>query len=437
MYVHSYLRALMRASAIGFGLIALSTSASAQEHQHGAPEPAHQHEGEPGEISMTREGSGTSWLPDETPMYALHRQSNGWTLMLHANAFLQYLKETGDRGSDQFGSINWVMGMAERNIGSGQLMLRGMMSAEPWSIRGCGYPDLLATGEECDGEAIHDRQHPHDLFMELAAQYTRPVGGGVRLQLYGGPVGEPALGPVAFMHRVSGLPNPLAPITHHWFDSTHITYGVATAGVFSAKWKAEASVFNGREPDDDRTDFDFAAMDSWSARLWLMPTSRWAFQVSGGHLAEAEAGHVGSPRVDVDRITASATYHRTTLENTFWATTIGWGRNAESGEATNALLVESGVTLRDRDAIYGRFEWAEKSGHDLAVDPEHEIFNVAKVQAGYTRYLPVWKGWSPGVGVAVSGGIVPRSLEPAYGNRFNSGFAVYLTLRPGAHQMGS
>jgi hypothetical protein len=437
MYVHSYLRALMRASVIGVVLTALSTSVTAQEHQHGAPEPVHQHEGEPGEISMTRDGSGTSWLPDETPMYALHRQSTGWMLMLHANAFLQYLKETGDRGSDQVGSINWAMGMAERNVGSGQLMLRGMVSAEPWSIRGCGYPDLLATGEECEGQAIHDRQHPHDLFMELAAQYTRPIGRGVRLQLYGGPVGEPALGPVAFMHRMSGLPNPLAPITHHWFDSTHITYGVATAGVFSSKWKAEGSVFNGREPDADRTNFDFGAMDSWSARLWLMPTSRWSLQVSGGHLAEAEAGHVTGPRVDVDRITASATYHRTTLENTFWATTIGWGRNAESGEATNALLVESGVTLRDRDAVYGRFEWAQKSGHDLEVAPEHEMFNVAKVQGGYTRYLPAWKGWSPGVGLAVSGGIVPRSLESTYGSRFNSGFALYLTLRPGAHQMGS
>ena len=437
MYVHSYLRALARATLIALGVFALSTSVFAQEHQHGAPEPAHQHEGEPGEVSMTRDGSGTSWLPDETPMYALHGQSNDWMLMLHANSFLQYLKETGDRGSDQVGSINWVMGMAQRKVGSGQFMLRGMMSAEPWSIRGCGYPDLLATGEECEGEAIHDRQHPHDLFMELAAQYTRPVGRGVRLQLYGGPVGEPALGPVAFMHRVSGLPNPLAPITHHWFDSTHITYGVATAGVFSTKWKAETSVFNGREPDADRTNFDFAAMDSWSARLWLMPTSQWAFQVSGGHLAEAEAGHAGGPRVDVDRITASATYHRTTLENTFWATTVGWGRNLENGEATNAFLVESGVTLRDRDAVYGRFEWAQKSGHDLAVEPEHDIFHVAKVQDGYTRYLPPWKGWSPGVGMAVSGGIVPRSLEPTYGGRFNSGFAVYLTLRPGAHQMGS
>jgi len=385
-----------------------------------------------GGIPMTRDGSGTSWLPDETPMYALHRQSNGWMLMLHANGFLQYLKETGDRGSDQFGSINWIMGMAQRKAAGGQLMLRGMVSAEPATIGGCGYPNLLATGEECKGAAIHDRQHPHDLFMELAAQYTRPIGHGLQVQVYGGPAGEPALGPVAFMHRISAVSNPLAPMTHHWFDSTHITYGVATGGIFSGKWKAEASLFNGREPDEVRTDFDFAAMDSWSARFWFLPTSHLAFQVSGGHLKQAEAGHDGGARHDVDRITASATFHRTTLENTFWATTIGWGRNQEPDDATNALLVETSVTLRDRDAFYGRFEWGQKSGHDLVVDPEDEIFHVAKAQGGYTRYFPTWKGWSPGVGASITSGIVPASLKPVYGGRFNPGVSVYVTLRPGA-----
>jgi hypothetical protein len=237
------------------------------------------------------------------------------------------------------------------------------------------------------------------------------------------------------MHRVSALPNALAPITHHWFDSTHITYGVATAGVYASKWKAEASLFNGREPDGTRTNFDFAAMDSWSGRVWFLPSSHWALQLSGGRLREAEAGHAGERGIDVDRLTASATYHRTTLENTFWASTIGWGRNAErGGAATNALLVESSVTMHDRDAVYGRFEWSEKSGHDLAV-AQQDVFTVGKVQGGYTRYASGWKGLVPGVGAAVSIGIVPRALEPVYGRRFNSGVNVYLTLRLAALQM--
>ena len=425
----------LQTSTVLFGcltlMLALPSSAQEPAHQHPQTSPAHQHDAAAGTISMARDGSGTSWLPDETPMYAFHRQQNSWMLTFHSNVFLQYLKEAGERGSDQAGSINWFMGMAQRPAGAGQLMLRGMVSAEPWTIRGCGYPDLLATGEACNGEAIHDRQHQHDLFMELAAQYTRPIAGGIRLQLYGAPVGEPALGPVAFMHRISGLPNALAPITHHWFDSTHITYGVVTAGLLSPRWKAETSIFNGREPDEHRKDFDVAAMDSWSARLWFLPTQRWALQVSGGHLNEAEQGHDGGPRVDVRRLTASATYHRPIREDSLWAITAAWGRNTESGESTNAMLVESSVTLRERHTVFGRFEWSDKSGHDLVVQPEHEVFTVAKLQGGYTRYFRNWRGWTPGLGAAISSAIVPRSLEPVYGSRLNPGVAVYATVRPG------
>jgi hypothetical protein len=449
MYAHSRSGATALAIVLGIyvaaGSCRLLAQAPAPQSAQGGQQPdatqpaapaEHQHDmaAMAGGIPATRDGSGTSWLPDQTPIYAIHRPAGAWMVMLHANAFLQYLHESGERGSEQAGSINWLMAMAQRTAGGGRLTLRGMASVEPWTIGGCGYPDVLATGEACEGAAIHDRQHPHDLFLELGAQYDRALANGVRLQLYGGAVGEPALGPVAFMHRISGIPNPLAPITHHWFDSTHITYGVATAAVYASMWKAEASVFNGREPDEERTEFDFGAMDSWSGRVWYLPTSQWALQVSAGRLNEAEPGHDGAARIDVNRVTASATYHRTTLENTWWATTVGWGRNAERGDAaTNALLAETSVTLRDRHAWYGRFEWAEKSGHDLAL-PQEDVFTVAKLQAGYTHYLSGWRSLTPGMGAAVSAGIVPKDLEPAYGSRFNPGFALYLTIRPAPRQ---
>lgn len=386
-------------------------------------------------MAQRREGSGTSWLPDETPMYAVHRRAGAWTLMAHANVFLQYLHESGDRGSDQAGSINWFMGMADRSVGDGHLGLRGMVSLEPWTIRGCGYPDLLASGEVCQGETIHDRQHPHDLFMELAATYDRPLAGDVRLQLYGGPVGEPALGPTAFPHRISATPNPLAPITHHWFDATHITYGVITGGVYGRRWKAETSVFNGREPDENRANFESGALDSTSGRLWFMPTKQWSLQVSAGRLKEAEAGHDGDPRIGVTRVSASATYHRAFRPGSIWASTIGWGRNQEPGhQATNALLAETNVTFDERDTWFGRFEVSEKSAHDLAIESA-ELFTLAKLQAGYTRYLSDWRGLKPGVGAQVSAGIVPESLKPFYGSRFNPGFGVFLTMRPGSSGM--
>jgi hypothetical protein len=410
---------------------AATSRVNAQEapHQHAPQTPENPHAGHE-TADTSGEGSGTSWLPDESPMYALHATRGPWTLMLHENAFLQYLRESGDRGDDQLGSINWVMGMARRDLGAGRVGLRGMVSVEPWSIRGCGYPDLLATGEQCRGEQIHDRQHPHDLFMELAATYDAPLAGGMRWQVYAGPAGEPALGPVAFPHRLSALSNPLAPISHHWLDATHITFGVVTGGIVGRRWKAEASVFNGREPDEDRADFDFGTMNSVSGRLWWLPSPRVALQVSAGRLNDAEADDDGGPPVDVTRVTASATYHRVFGGNGRWSTTVAWGRNAEREHASNALLVETSVSLAERDTWFGRFEVVGKSAHDLDVTEPPADFTVSKLQGGYARYLRGWSGLQPGVGAALSLAVVPGTLTPSYGRRANLGVAVYLTVRP-------
>jgi hypothetical protein len=89
---------------------------------------------------------------------------------------------------------------------------------------------------------------------------------------------------VAFPHRVSALANPIAPITHHWLDATHITFGVITSGVRSARWNAEASIFNGREPDENRTDVDFGALDSYSARFTVAPTANDGLSGVGGEV---------------------------------------------------------------------------------------------------------------------------------------------------------
>src|SRR5262245_15404393 len=157
-------------------LVCRVSSAHAQTEQPDAAAPAHDMS------AMARDGSGTGWLPDASPMYMVHVQKGRWMLMGHENAFVQYLHDSGDRGKSQTGSINWFMGMAERAVGKGHLGLRGMVSVEPWTIRGCGYPDLLASGEQCRGETIHDRQHPHDLAMELSAEYDAPLRDAVRWQ---------------------------------------------------------------------------------------------------------------------------------------------------------------------------------------------------------------------------------------------------------------
>jgi hypothetical protein len=410
-------------------LVLIAAPAAAQEHQHHAAQAEES-------LFPAREASGTSWLPDATPMHAGHVRAGQWELMWHGNAFLQFINESAPehRGAHQTGSINWAMGMARRRVGSGRVGLRMMFSLEPWTIGGCGYPVLLATGETCDGDTIHDLQHPHDLFMELALEYERPVGRGLRWHVYGGPAGEPALGPVAFPHRVSAMSNPLAPIGHHWLDATHITYGVITTGIRTSRWNAEVSAFNGREPDENRTDIDVDSLNSYSARLSVAPTRTTAIQVSAGRLNDAE--RQGSlPATDLTRVTASASYHRAVSASTLWATTVAWGMNDEPLDTTHALLVESLISVRDRHVGFVRGELVGKPAHDLHVHESSEVFTVGRLQVGYTAYLAPARGLQIGFGGGVSASIVPASLAPRYGGRVAPGVAVFLTVRPAAHAM--
>ncbi|HET6362938.1 MAG TPA: hypothetical protein VFH11_12915, partial [Gemmatimonadota bacterium] len=279
---------------------------------------------------------------------------------------------------------------------------------------------------------LHDRQHPHDVFMELTAVYERAVAENLAVQLYAGPVGEPALGPVAFPHRISSFPNPIAPIGHHWLDSTHIAFGVATAGVYGRMWKAEASLFNGREPDGERFDLDVDALDSYSGRLWLLPREGWALQVSAGRLNDAEVHEAGDPRIDLTRATASATYHRRLARSGLWASSLAWGRNREGGTSTQAFLLETELNLAERDLFYGRLEIVEKTGHDLVLPEELEQrrFTVGKLGLGYVRHLAPVGALAPGLGAGVTLSRVPAGLEPFYGSRSPAGFQLFFRLRP-------
>jgi hypothetical protein len=428
--------------------VAQASSAGAQQPQQPTPDHDHQQHGtEPGGeqagdreamplgLPMGREGSGTAWQPDATPMYAVHTTRGTWQLMLHANVFAQYLADRTPRGRDQVGSINWLMAMVRRPVAGGRFGFNTMLSLEPLTIGGCGYPDLLATGEICDDHPIVDQQHPHDLFMEISASYERQIADGVAVQVYGGPAGEPALGPVGYPHRVSAMPNPLAPISHHWMDATHITFGVLTAGIYGRRWKAEASVFNGWEPDEDRLGFDLEPLDSLSGRVWFLPNERLALQFSAGHLEEAESGHEAGGRVDVDRITASATYHRPFAASSVWASTLVWGRNTEAGEASSFVLAETNVTLNDRDAWFGRLDAGRKAADDLDVHGSDDLFTVVKVQGGFARYFNARSAWKVGVGASLSASFVPSGLQATYGDRVTPGVGVFVTLRPAPMNM--
>jgi hypothetical protein len=386
-------------------------------------------------IPMTRMGSGTAWLPDASAMRAWHFGAGSWMLMVHGDAFLQYDTQGGPRGDDQLGSINWGMLMAMRQLGGGTLHLHAMASAEPLTIGPQGYPLLLQTGETYQGQPLHDRQHPHDLLMEVSAMYERAVAGSWGVMAYVAPVGEPAIGPVAYMHRPSALNDPFAPLGHHWTDATHITYGVITAGIFTRHLKLEGTLFNGREPDEDRYDPDFHPLDSYGARLSVMPDPHWALAASYGHLVEPEALH---PDEDQDRLGGSVLHTAPLGKRGEWASALVYGANQRrphggpAGDWEHSVILESNLQLDAANTVFGRVEYVRKAGDDLALPAPltEQEFDVGALSFGYVRELARFGGATAGVGARGAINFVPEDLEGEYGSRTPMGLALFVRVRP-------
>ncbi|HEX3363711.1 MAG TPA: hypothetical protein VHS75_01440, partial [Phenylobacterium sp.] len=126
-----------------------------------------------GPYAMSREASGTAWQPDASPDEGLHLMHGPWMIMVHGFLNGVYDKQNGPRGDEKSFASGMLMGMAQRPVGdAGTLQLRAMLSPDPL-MGPSGYPLLLATGETADGKTpLVDRQHPHDLFMELSASYA-------------------------------------------------------------------------------------------------------------------------------------------------------------------------------------------------------------------------------------------------------------------------
>jgi hypothetical protein len=264
---------------------------------------------------------------------------DGWSWTLDSTAFLTANFQTREfTDFNQVESQNWFMGSAARRVGRGTLALHGMLSLEPFTLRDLGSAQVFQTGETFEGAPLIDYQHPHDLFMGLSLAYEQPLGRATLL-LRGGPVDEPALGPTAFMHRASATLHSTAPLAHHELDSTHITPGVVTAGVRAGSWQVESSAFRGREPDEDRLDIDFGALDSYSVR------GSW---IRGGTRAQVSVGRIEDPDVtepgDVTRITASVE-RSGAIAGRDAALTLAWGRNREVFSTENGVLAELAWTL--------------------------------------------------------------------------------------------
>jgi hypothetical protein len=367
-------------------------------------------------IPDARAGSGTAWLPDSSPMHAAHFMAGRWAFMVHGIVVPLYDHQGGPRGDDQFNVINWGMLTAQRPLAGGRIALRAMASADPWTVGPRGYPLLLQSGESYKGAPLVDRQHPHDLWIELAALWERPLAANLAASLYLAAVGEPAVGPPAFQHRPSAQSDPLAPLGHHWQDATHITYGAMTAGLFSRAVKLEASAFNGREPDARRTDFDFRKIDSYGVRVAANPGARWSLSAWYAYLDTPEELH---PDESIHRYGAAAL----TTQGRFNGALV-WGANAKLGAATShSLLAEGDLEMAGGHHLFGRAEYVRKTAEDLVVAgaPAEEAYDLGSLVLGYLK---------AGFGVRGSVSFVPQALEAAYGSRTPLGVAIFARWRP-------
>ena len=397
----------------------------------------------PAGVSMERMGSGTTWIPDAVSMPSRRRMLGDWMIMAHGFLFAQYDKQSGERGADQFGSLNWVMFMATHDLAGGRFQARTMLSLDPLTVTNRGYPLLLQTGETYKGQPLHDRQHPHDFWMELGALYQRPITKSLAWSVYAAPAGEPALSPVAFMHRPSAMDNPAAPIGHHWQDATHMSFGVLTAGIFTHTWQLEGSAFNGRESDENRWDFDPIRLDSYSGRFTLNPSAHWSFAGGYGYLKSPESLN---PTESMHRVTASAQHGTSLGSEGQIASTFIWAANKHSStpSLSHSFLIESEAILNRKNTLFGRTELVQKSAEELVVVnpvttskgvllpgfPAAQHFNVGAAQLGYIRELARTHWATIGLGAAATLNFVPSPLEPYYGSRTPVGAFIFLRLRP-------
>jgi hypothetical protein len=433
------LRAFLRILAIGWmAVFASPNTAFAQEHDHSQhqmqiEDPMDADGCETIATCVTRlspassEGSGTSRLPGKEGGHSgLHIDAGNWMMMLHGYASGVHSDQSGPRGDKKTYVQSMAMISAEKYNNWGRIQLKSMLSLEPL-MKNEGYPNLFASGETAGGEALVDRQHPHDLFMELAGRVDVNVADNAKVFLYGGPVGEPALGPSAFMHRGSARYNPEAPITHHWFDSNHITYGVGTLGIANPHWQVEASLFTGREPDEKRWNIEKPRFDSWSLRTTWSPSPQWTLQASTGRLKTPE--FLIHPDEDEQRSTASVHYANGKGVSAMIAFS---AKDRRPGPTLTAWLAEANWNIDDHHTLFGRMENVKNDelfpDHD---DPLHEApFRVSKFQAGYAYRLGLIDNVNLALGGTVSAFSKPSALDAAYGKN-PMGFTLFARLSLG------
>jgi len=411
----------------------LAAGAHAQDHDHSGMNMVDMN---PMSMYLMNLASGTAVNPAAWPAPMIMTHFGSWNTMFMGNAFIVDTQQSGPRGGDKLYSPNVFMTMVEHSVGSHDAFSADLMlSLEPATISDRRYPLLFQTGETAFGVPLADAQHPHNFIMGLGFHYAHPLSDDTTVDVYFAPVGDPALGPVAYPHRASAAELPQAPLSHHWQDSTHISDEVLTVGVSHKKIRLEASGFYGSEPGENRWIIEGGPINSWAARVWFFPTKNWAAQVSVGRIAHPEALEPG----DQVRSTASLHYSKP-MPGGSWSSSFIWGRNHNTAtfRDLNSYLVESELPIRRKNFLTGRFELVDKD-ELFSADPELQArvdarygstFRIGSYTLGYTRDIDLVRYVQSGIGANVSFYSLPDAIRPYYGDRpVGVNFSLRLRLR--------
>ena len=391
------------------------------------------------EVILNHTTSGTTVEPASTPVSMVMRSYRGWMLMLHGTASISDTQQhatsnpagptpetcaqldlscaspAATRGGDKLFSTNWIMPMAMRQLGGhgqyGQLTLRTMLSLEPATITDRQYPELFQQGETAFGKPIIDGQHPHDFFMEVAALYDRRLGEHALLSFYAAPIGDPAIGPTAYPHRLSASEDPIAALGHHQQDSTHIAFNVFTGGLTWRWLRFEESGFHGAEPTEQRWGFQPSpnghAVDSYSSRITVRTQQKHRHPILHRPHRQPRSPLPQRRPATPDRLHhvqpplrhAPQQHHMPGMDMgtpaNNWSTTLLWGRTKSltDNSKENSYLLESLLNFRSRNYIWTRIENAGRS-NELLLPPgsplppnftESPIGHVAAYSFGYDR----------------------------------------------------
>lgn len=374
------------------------------------------------ETSLMNDASGTSMNPVAWPMAGMMTHLGSWNMMLMGTAFIVDTQQSGPRGGDKLYSPNWFMVAPEHAVGEkGAFQMDLMLSLDAATMTGERYPLLFATGETAYGHPLVDGQHPHNLIMALGFHYAYALTESTTVDAYVAPVGDPALGPVAYPHRASAEELPQATLSHHLQDSTHISDDVVTLGVTHKKLRLEASGFHGAEPGENRWIIQQGAMDSWATRLWYLPSKNWAAQVSVGRLTHPEALEPG----DQVRSTASVSYTKP-VNGSDWSSSLIWGRShfTATDRNLNSYVAESVLPVSRHNFITGRVELVDKDelfdgDPDLEAHLDHlygSTFRIGSYTLGYTHDFALFSKVETGLGANFSFYSLPDAIKPYYGN---------------------